>query len=615
MTNTTSPAAAPPTPDIARTQGARPAHRWPRLWGRRMWLLLALAAALLLYRVAVVHYSGISLFFDEAQYWDWSRELQWGYFSKPPVIAGLIAAGTAVFGNGVLGVKIMPMLTYVATAVAMVGLARALWPTSSGVRTGIVAGALFLTSPMTGLLGMFASTDGPLLLCWTLAAWALWRAQVTNRLGLWLLCGVICGMGMLSKYTMAAFAITALWALWGVHGPKRGLLRLGPWVAIAAALAVLAPNVLWNAEWGFPTLQHTADITTKSSRSGGPVAALVFLVGQIAMLGPVAVIAGLWLHRRVHTGTNEVAGQSQWAASSQMLPPSQWAASTQVASSSQPASSQLSQPEQARAKSTRNSAYYLASVTSYRYLVALSAPLLLIAVAQAFRADAHVNWAAPAMISLFLLLATRLSLPLVPLSAPRPQAWFWVVLASNLILTSIVLHARDVMGDKLPAKADVLVRMRGWDAAFGQLDPLLNDPRVQGLPIVADKRLLLAQAAYQWRSHQPRIMAWNPTGEHGDHYQLQRSMPNTVGQDVLLLTDAPDPDYILNRFAFKRELGRSVVQVGPGRQITLYLYLARGFVGYDNKTYTQQSGTADERSEDIPFTEQAQEQPKGGPSN
>lgn len=615
MTNTTSPAAASPTPDIARTQGARPAHRWPRLWGRRMWLLLALAAVLLLYRVAVVHYSGISLFFDEAQYWDWSRELQWGYFSKPPVIAGLIAAGTAVFGNGVLGVKIMPMLTYVATAVAMVGLARALWPTSSGVRTGIVAGALFLTAPMTGLLGMFASTDGPLLLCWTLAAWALWRAQVTNRLGLWLLCGVVCGVGMLSKYTMAAFAITALWALWGVHGPKRGLLRLGPWVAIAAALAVLAPNVLWNAEWGFPTLQHTADITTQSSRSGGPVAALVFLVGQIAMLGPVAVIAGLWLHRRVHTGTNEVAGQSQWAASSQMLPPSQWAASTQVASSSQPASSQLSQPEQARAKSTRNSAYYLASVTSYRYLVALSAPLLLIAVAQAFRADAHVNWAAPAMISLFLLLATRLSLPLVPLSAPRPQTWFWVVLASNLVLTGIVLHARDVMGDKLSAKADVLVRMRGWDAAFGQLDPLLNDPRVQGLPIVADKRLLLAHAAYQWRSHQPRIMAWNPTGEHGDHYQLQRSMPNTVGQDVLLLTDAPDPDAILNRFAFKRELGRSVVQVGPGRQITLYLYLARGFVGYDNQTYTRQSGTADEHSEDIPFTEQAQDQPQSGPRN
>lgn len=610
MTNTTTSAAATPTPDIARTQGARPVHRWPRLWGRRMWLLLALAAALLLYRVGVVHYSGISLFFDEAQYWDWSRQLQWGYFSKPPVIAGLIAASTALFGNGVLGVKLLAMLTYVATAVAMVGLARALWPTSSGVRTGIVAAALFLTSPMTGLLGMFASTDGPLLLCWTLAAWALWRAQVTNRLGLWLLCGVVCGVGMLSKYTMAAFAITALWALWGVHGPKRGLLRIGPWAAIAAALVVFSPNILWNMQWGFPTLQHTAEITTQSSRSGGPVAALVFLVGQIAMLGPLAVIAGLWLHKRVHTGTNEVAGQSQWAASSQMLPPSQWAPSTQmstqVASPSQPASSQLSQAEQPRIKSTRNSAYYLASVTSYRYLVALSVPLLLIAVVQAVMADAHVNWAAPAMISLFLLLATRLSLPLVPLSAPRPTGWFWVVLASNLVLTGIVLHARDVMGDKLPAKADVLVRMRGWDAAFGQLGSLLNDPRVQGLAVVADKRLLLTQGAYQWRDHKPRIMAWNPQGTRSDHYQLQHSMPNTVGQDVLVLTDSPSPDHILDRFAFKRELGHAVVQTGPGRQIDLYLYLARGFVGYDNKTYIEQSGTAAERGEGVPFTEEGQ---------
>src|SRR5690606_17290228 len=129
----------------------------------------------------------------------------------------------------------------------------------------------------------FASTDAPLLLCWTLAAWALWRAQVTNRLGLWVLCGAICGVGMLSKYTMAAFALTALWALWGVHGPRRGLMRLGPWAALAAALLVLSPNLMWNAEWGFPTLQHTADITTQSKRDGGVVSALVFTVGQFLM--------------------------------------------------------------------------------------------------------------------------------------------------------------------------------------------------------------------------------------------------------------------------------------------------------------------------------------------
>lgn len=608
MTDTTT--SAPPTVSPAApaaqpgARPGRPALRWPRLWGRRTWMLIALGVLLLVYRVAVVHYSGISLFFDEAQYWDWSRHLQWGYYSKPPVVAAMIAASTTVFGDGVLGVKALAMVTYLATAVAMVGLARALWPTTSGVRTGVVAGALFLTAPLTGLLGMMVSTDAPLLLCWTLAAWALWRAQVTNRIGPWLLFGTLCGLGMLSKYTMGAMVITALWALWGVHGPQRGLLRVGPWAALAAALVVFSPHVMWNMEMGFPTLQHTAEITTGSDRAGGPVAALVFAVGQWLIVGPLAVIAALWLHRRVHTGTNEVAGQSQWAASSQMLPPSQWAASTQMGAASQPGAGTSStmgpatlDGSSARRDATRNSAFYLASVTSYRYLVALSAPLLVIALVQALLADAHVNWAAPALIGVFLLIATRLSLPLVPMSAPRPRRWFWAVILSNVLLTALVLHARDMLGDTLPAKADVLVRMRGWEEAFDQLDPALADPRVQGLPVVADKRLLLAQASYHWRAQRVRIMAWNPEGTRQDHYQLQHSMPNTVGQDVLFLSDSPQPQHVLGRFAFTRELGRAAIQTGPDRQLTLHLFLARGFVGYDNQTYLEQSGTADQRGE------------------
>jgi 4-amino-4-deoxy-L-arabinose transferase-like glycosyltransferase len=618
MTNSQPPSITD-APKIPVTTGQRPAHRWPRLWGRRMWLLLALSGLLLIYRLAVVRYSGISLFFDEAQYWDWSRQLQWGYYSKPPVIAGMIAVSTAVFGDGVIGVKLLSMLSYIGTAVAMVGLSRALWPTSSGVRTGVIAGGLFLTAPLVGLLGMFASTDAPLLMCWTLAAWALWRAQVTNRVGLWLLCGVLCGLGLLSKYTMAAFAITALWTLWGVQGPKRGLVRVGPWLALAAALLVLSPNLVWNAKMGFPTLLHTAEITTRSSRDGGPASALIFFVGQILMMGPVAVIAALWLNRKMRNAPSDVASASQWASSSQMLPPSQWAASTQQGSLAtatpstlnDPQASELaslqpdaSEPARKRSASMRSSAYYLASVTSYRFLVALSVPLILLALGQALMADAHLNWAAPATIGLFLLLATRMSPPLVPLAVKRPNAWFWAAIATNLLLTGAAIHARDILGDRLPSKFDVLVRMRGWESAFSQLDSLLDDPRVQGLPVVTDTRVLLTQSAYHLRRHKPRIMAWNPKGTHNDHYQLQHSMPNTVGQDVLILSESAKPDHMMSRFAFVRELGHSAVSVGSDRQLQLHLFLARGFVGYDNASYEEQSGTAGNQSEDTPFTRQ-----------
>ena len=77
--------------------------RWPRIWGSRFIQLLAFVALVTVYRFLVVHISGISLFFDEAQYWDWSRQLAWGYFSKPPVVAALIGLSSAVGGTGLMG--------------------------------------------------------------------------------------------------------------------------------------------------------------------------------------------------------------------------------------------------------------------------------------------------------------------------------------------------------------------------------------------------------------------------------------------------------------------------------------------------------------------------------
>ena len=108
MQNTSTPS----TPAKAGGQ------RWPRIWGPRFIKLLAFAVALTVYRFLTIKLSGISLFFDESQYWDWSRHLDWGYYSKPPFIAALIWLSTHLFGSGVLGVKALGMLTYPATALA-----------------------------------------------------------------------------------------------------------------------------------------------------------------------------------------------------------------------------------------------------------------------------------------------------------------------------------------------------------------------------------------------------------------------------------------------------------------------------------------------------------------
>jgi hypothetical protein len=452
---------------------------------------------------------------------------------------------------------------------------------------------LFLTIPMVGLLGLVASTDGPLLLCWTLAAWALWRAQVTNRLSLWVLCGLAVGLGIMDKYTMAAFGLTAIWTLWGVHGPKRGLARVGPWAALAVAALIVAPNLWWNAQNGFPTLHHTAELTAQSGRNGGFVPMIVFALGQVLMLGPVTVVAALWLLRQTTSNASNVSiPPSQWAASSQMMPPSQWRSSNPVLPPSQlnmPGARDAASGD-GRAQAIRTSAYYLASMSSYRFLWALSMPLLLVALVQAFYADAHVNWAAPAMIGLTMLVASRLSPPLVPLATPRPNRWLAAVLISNLVLTGLVLHARDIMGNSLPSQYDVLVRMRGWQEAFDKLGPTMEEPTIAGLPVLADKRLLLTQTAYHWRRYNVQLLAWNPKGLRQDHYQLTQSMSNKVGQDVVLVTDEANPKGILQRFAIVREMNQVVVPTGPDRNIELHVFFLRGFLGYDEKSYLVQSG-------------------------
>ena len=71
--------------------------------GRPALTLVVIAVLLTAYRMWVIHHLGIDLYVDEAYYWGWSKALDWGYFSKPPVIAAMIAGShrrAAAKGSG-----------------------------------------------------------------------------------------------------------------------------------------------------------------------------------------------------------------------------------------------------------------------------------------------------------------------------------------------------------------------------------------------------------------------------------------------------------------------------------------------------------------------------------
>ena len=203
-------------------------------------ILLGLTAVLLVWRFWVIPHMGVTLYVDEAQYWTWAQHLDWGYFSKPPGVAALIAVSTALFGNGLLGVKALAMLCYPLAAAACWAIARRLYD----ARIAFWSALAVLTLPIFAWLGLFVSTDALLTLFWALALWAFLRALDSDAWGDWLLLGAICGLGLLSKYTMAAWLGAAFLHLLALHRPR--LTSPKPWLAVALALVILSPNLWWN---------------------------------------------------------------------------------------------------------------------------------------------------------------------------------------------------------------------------------------------------------------------------------------------------------------------------------------------------------------------------------
>ncbi|RYG37216.1 MAG: glycosyl transferase, partial [Burkholderiales bacterium] len=86
------------------------------LWRRDPTLCAAVViATLVLLRIAVVIATPMEIGPDESQYWRWSRTLDFGYYSKPPLIAWIIAASTSVFGDSEWAIRLpSPLLHGVA---------------------------------------------------------------------------------------------------------------------------------------------------------------------------------------------------------------------------------------------------------------------------------------------------------------------------------------------------------------------------------------------------------------------------------------------------------------------------------------------------------------------
>lgn len=482
---------------------------------RLSWFLGALLL-LTAFRVVSLAFNGTDLHTDEAQYWAWSQELAFGYYSKPPLLAWLIAGATSVCGDSEYCVRLPASLVHAATSVLVYLTAAALYDR----RVAFWAGLSFATLPGVSMSAFVISTDVPLLFFWALALLAFVRLVQGGSGGVWsIVLGVALGLGLNSKYAMAYFflSIAAAWVF--VPQVRVGFKWWHGVIALAIAVALIIPNMQWNAAHQFATLTHLSENARWKGPAIKPHKALGFLGTQFGVFGPILFGVLLVAIYRLFRQRERL-------------------------------------------------------IEADRLMLAFALPVLAVVTLQALISHAYSNWAATAYVSAAIgVVAVML----------REDAYAWLKgsLAIGLAIVVGGALAFAAAGHyALPNGYDPMARMLGKREQAAAVQDQIDAAKAAGVPfraVISDHRSLTTSFLYYGRDFGVPLLAWRE-GKPRNHFELMR--PYTGGNEPVLLVSFFDkPEKVTSKFASVTLIAQGTVPAGNYFTRNLSFFRLEGYKG------------------------------------
>lgn len=182
---------------------------------------------------------------DEAYYWIYAQQLDWGYFDHPPMVALLIYLTSWIPGE--IGVRLA------STLLLPLGL-YLFWTTIRPLRpTRHQATIYFLicfSIPLLQVYGFLALPDAPLVFCTALFLWAYRRMVLDDTAGNALMLGLSMALLVYSKYhgvvviLAVLFAYPRLWRSWKLY------------LAILFSLLLFTPHLLWQYQHDWVSFRY-----------------------------------------------------------------------------------------------------------------------------------------------------------------------------------------------------------------------------------------------------------------------------------------------------------------------------------------------------------------------
>ena len=488
-------------------------------------LLLSTAIKLLLIVV-----NPLDLSPDEAHYWEWSRRLDWAYYSKGPIVALLIAASTRLLGDTDLALR-LPALFLSAT----LGLGTYLF-LRRVARPGfaLLAVALLNSGLFYGTLGIGMTTDPPLLVFWILGLWASYEAVDRGAPQMWLGAGFAAGLGALSKYTAAIFLPSCflfLLLLADRATRRRHLRSTWFWGGAALFTLMIVPLATWNLRHGGVNFAHNLGHLVSGRPSSLRAAHLLELLGgQLCLVGPVLLPLFGWVFwrgwRQFRDANDPVAG----------------------------------------------------------LLVFTAIPLAALCLVVALTKPVYANWPMPLYLTGAVLLGhlTRRDPHLASrLAFPAGAA----LLINGMVLVSGYLALPALASGftfGIPPQRIALRKMAGWSQLGDRVETLLAHQDASGTPlsfVIASEYGTASLIAFYTKRH-PQVLCADFSGRRMNQYDVWGGWEAQKGQDALIVIDSETvPKSLARRFAGVESAGGSSLEYGRAAVRTLHFFIGRKYDG------------------------------------
>jgi hypothetical protein len=232
---------------------------------------------------------------DEAHYWDWSRNLDWSYYSKGPLVAWLVRASCELagrwseqlIGSQMLAVRLPAILCGSLLLASLYTLTTQVFGRE---RLSVAVTALAMTLPVVTAGASLMTIDAPYTCCWGWALVLTHHAIFRGARWAWVAAGLVLGLGILAKYTMLLFVPSIGLFLLFTPSCRRQLLRPGFWLMTLLGALCCLPILYWNIRHDWVSWRHVSGQAGLSDNDDQ-----VLWLGPLTYVGMQALLLlGFW---------------------------------------------------------------------------------------------------------------------------------------------------------------------------------------------------------------------------------------------------------------------------------------------------------------------------------